>query len=72
MDSSIYVQDTLNTTTVVVLQVLCHYEFMIEMGPLMSENQVKKSLSCVESPHLPQLGEGVSQFVRPEKFQFLE
>ena len=43
---------------VVVLQVLCHYVFMIEMGPLMSENQVKKSLSCVASPHLTQLGEG--------------
>ena len=43
---------------VVVLQVLCHYEFMIEIGPLMSENQVKKSLSCVASPHLTQLGEG--------------
>ena len=41
----------------VVLQILCHYEFMIEMGPLMSENQVKKSLSCVASPHLTQLEE---------------
>ena len=40
----------------VVLQVLCHYEFMIEMGSLMSENQVKKSLSCVVSPHLRRLG----------------
>ena len=45
---------------VVVLQVLCHYEFMIEMDPLMSENQVKKSLSCVASPHLMRLGEGAS------------
>ena len=42
---------------VVLLQVLCHYKFMIEMGPLMSENQVKKSLSCVVSPHLTRLGE---------------
>ena len=33
-----------------------NYEFMIEMCPLMSENQVKKSLSCVASPHLPWLG----------------
>ena len=44
---------------VVVLQVLCHYEFMIEMGPLMSENQVKKSLSYVAFPHLTRLGEAV-------------
>ena len=43
---------------VVVLQVLCNYEFMIEMDPLMSENEVKKSLSCVASPHLTRLGEG--------------
>ena len=34
---------------------------MIEMGPLMSENQVKKSLSCVASPHLPRLGVGALQ-----------
>ena len=60
MDSSIYVQDTLNTTTIVVLQVLCHYEFMIEMSLLMPENQVKKSISYMTSPHLPQLGEGAS------------
>ena len=50
----------------VVLQVLCHYEFMIEMGPLMLENQVKKSLSCVASPHLTQLGEGALQLVVSE------
>ena len=42
----------------VVLQVLCHYELMIKMGPLMLENQVKKSMSCVASPHLTWLGEG--------------
>ena len=45
----------------VVLQVLCHYEFMIEIGTLMSENQVKKSLSCVMSPHLTWLGKGALQ-----------
>ena len=56
-DSRIYVQEILNTTTVVVLQVLCHYEFMIEIGPLMLENQVKKSMLCVASPHLTWLGE---------------
>ena len=61
MDLSIYVQDTLNTTTVVVLQVLCHYEFMIEMDPLMTENQFYKSQSCVASPLLSRLGEGALQ-----------
>ena len=58
MDSDIYVQDNLNTTTVVVLQVLCHYEFMLEVGPLMTGNQFYKSQSCVASPHLTRLGEG--------------
>ena len=36
---------------------------MIEMGPLKSENQAKKSLSHVESPLLPRLGEGALQCV---------
>ena len=49
---------------VVVLQVLCHYEFMIEMGPLISENQVKKSMSCVASPHLTRLGKGCYTYTR--------
>ena len=31
----------------------------------MSENHVKKSLSCVASPHLTQLGEGVLQIISP-------
>ena len=31
---------------------------MIEISPLMFENQVKKSLSCVASPHLMRLGRG--------------
>ena len=43
------------------LQVLCHYEFMIEMGLLMSKNQVKNSMSYVASPHLTGLGEGALQ-----------
>ena len=45
----------------VVSQVLCHYDFMIEMGPLMSKNKVRKSKFCVASPHLTQLGEGALQ-----------
>ena len=48
---------------VVVVQVLCHYEFMIERSQLMLENQVKKSLSCVVSPHLTRLGEGALHVV---------
>ena len=38
-----YVQDSLNTTTVVVLEVLFPYEFIYEMGPPMLEKQVKES-----------------------------
>ena len=32
-----YVQDSLNTTTVVVLEVLFPYEFIYDLGPPMSE-----------------------------------
>ena len=45
----VYVQNILNTTMVVVLQVLFHYEIMYEMGPPTSENQLK-SLSLVSRP----------------------
>ena len=38
-----YVLDSLNTTTVVVLEVLFPYRFIYEMGPPMSEKQVKES-----------------------------
>ena len=38
-----YIHDSLNSTTVVVLQVLFHYEIIYEMGPPMSEKQVKES-----------------------------
>ena len=45
----------------VVLQVHVNYEFMIEVDPLMSENQVKKSQFCVTSPFLSWLrGRGVT------------
>ena len=60
----IYVKDNLNTTTVVVLQFYYYYEFMIEMGPPMSENQVKKSQFRVISPFLPRLrGRGITVLV---------
>ena len=39
---------------------------MIEMGSLMLEKQVKKSLSCVASPHLTRLREGALQLVVSE------
>ena len=42
----------LNTTTVVVLQVVFHYE----MGPPMSEKQVKESQSRVAPPLFAQAG----------------
>ena len=38
-----YVQHSLNTTLVVVLEVLFHYGFIYEMGPPMSQKQVKES-----------------------------
>ena len=37
---------------------LCPYEFMIELGPLIIECQIKKSQFYVASPHLLRLGEG--------------
>ena len=49
----------LNTTKVVILQVYVTSEFMIELGPLIIECQIKKSQFCVASPHLLRLGEGV-------------
>ena len=44
-----YVQDSLNTTTVVVLEVLFPYGFIYKMGPPISEKQVKESQPCVAS-----------------------
>ena len=38
-----YVHDSLNTTTVVVLEFLFPYGFIYEMGPPMSEKQGKES-----------------------------
>ena len=40
----------LNTTTVVVLQVVFHYEIIYEMGLQMSEKQVKESQSRAAPP----------------------
>ena len=44
-----YVHDSLNTTMVVVLEVLFPYGLIYEMSPSMSEKQVKESQSCVVS-----------------------
>ena len=49
-----YVQDSLNTTTVVVLKVLFPYGFIYKLGPPMSEKQVKESESRVTPPLFPQ------------------
>ena len=51
-----YIPDYLNTTTVVVLEVLFPYGFIYEMGPPMSEKQVKESQSQVLSPLFAQAG----------------
>ena len=53
-----YVQDSLNTTTVVVLEVLFPYGFINEIGPPMSQKQVKESQSCVTPPLFAQAGVG--------------
>ena len=46
----------LSTTSVVVLQVLFHYEIIYEMGLPMLEKQVKESQSRVTPPLLAQVG----------------
>ena len=53
-----YVQDSLNTTKVVVLEFLFPYGFIYEMGPPMSQKQVKESQSCVTPPLFAQAGIG--------------
>ena len=47
-----YIQDSLNTTTVVVLKVLFPYGFRYEMGPPRSRKQVKESQSRAAPPFL--------------------
>ena len=53
-----YVQDNLNTTTVVVLEFLFPYGFKYEMGPPMSKKQAKESQYCVAPPIFAQVGVG--------------
>ena len=48
----------LNTTTVVVLQVVFHYEIIYEMGPPMSKKRVKESQSHVVLFFFAQAGVG--------------
>ena len=45
-----YIQDSLNTTMVVVLQVVFPYEIIYEMGLPKLEKQVKESQSRVAPP----------------------
>ena len=55
----VYVQDILNTTTVVVLQVIFIYmDLFIEMCPLMSESKVKESQSRAAPSIFAQAGVG--------------
>ena len=44
---------------------------MIEISPLMSKNQVKKSLFRVTSPHLPRLRDGALQTISKVKKDYL-
>ena len=53
-----YVHDSLNTTTVVVLEVLFPYGFIYEMGPQMSENQLKSPSPMSRLPLFAQAGVG--------------
>ena len=46
----VYVHDSLNTTTVVVLEFLFPYGFKYEIGPPMSEQKVKESQYCATPP----------------------
>ena len=46
----VYVQDIVNTTMVVVLQVLFNYEIIYEMGLPRSGKQVKESQSRAVPP----------------------
>ena len=55
----VYVQDILNSTTTVVLQVIFRYmDLFIEIGPPMSESQVKESQSCAAPLIFAQAGVG--------------
>ena len=53
-----YVHDSLNATTMVVLEVLFPYGFIYEMGPPMFEKQVKESKSRAAPPFSAQAGVG--------------
>ena len=53
-----YVLHSLNTTTTVVLEVVFPYGFIYEIGPPMSQKQVKESQSCVVAPLFTQAGVG--------------
>ena len=53
-----YEQDNFKHHSSGSLTSLCPYEFVIELGPLITICQIKKSQFCVASPHLLRLGEG--------------
>ena len=55
----VYVQEILNSTTTVVLQVIFQYmDLFIETGPPLSESQVKEFQSCAAPLIFAQAGVG--------------
>ena len=60
----VYVQDILNITMVVVLQIIFLYmDLFIEMGPPMSKSQVNESQSRTAPPILVQTGVSASHSI---------
>ena len=55
-----YAQESLNTTTMVVIKILFPYGFKYEMGPPMSEKQVKESQSRCTPSLRPDGGRGMT------------
>ena len=53
-----YVHDSLNTTTVIILEVLFYYGIIYEMGSQRSGKQVKESQSRAVPPLFAQAGVG--------------
>ena len=53
-----YLEDSLNTTVLVVLEVLFPYGFIYEMGPKISEKQIKEFQSHAMPPLFAKAGVG--------------
>ena len=59
-----YVQDSLNTTTMVVLEVLFPYGFIYEMGPLMSKRGLRSPNPVPLPLSSPKRGRGMTVTTR--------